>query len=135
MTSRDVTFTTTGRPTGMTTSFAVRKRFDGSVSLYSSCHHHCRPVTLMVTASAIRGAAVAPPTETLATSHTPRMATVATDAATTQRVMTTSDDGRMLRLRTAITRTTMTAANTTAVMKNISHHNHSMAAACGPAAS
>src|SRR5215203_41411 len=135
MTSRDVTFTTTGRPAGIRSSLALLNMFDGSESEYSSCHHHWRPVMFIVIASAICGDAVARPTDTLATSHTNSTTTVVPAAAVTQRAMTMSDDCLALFRLTARTSITMTTVNTATAMPKISHHSDSMAPACGPAAS
>src|SRR5690606_29913897 len=50
ITSADRVLIRTGRPTGMCSSLAVRRRRAGMVSSYSVSHHHWCPVTTMLSA-------------------------------------------------------------------------------------
>src|SRR5688572_14090232 len=89
---------------------------------------------LIVSASDICGEDVARATDTLITSHAKRIATVAADAAATHRPIMISDEGRLLRRLTAHASAAITRTKTAREMKKMTHHSHSMAAACGPAA-
>src|SRR4051812_8901259 len=83
MTSCEVTFNTTGRPTGMCSSLAVRKRWLGIAASYSASHHHWWPIRLITTAASWRGDAIARPVNTVATSSTNKITTVAPTASVT----------------------------------------------------
>src|SRR4051812_30390757 len=83
MTSRDVTFSTTGRLSGTWISFAVCIRCEGTASSYSISHHHWWPMTLMVTALEACSDVMVRPVHTLETRRPSSMTTVRATAVVT----------------------------------------------------
>src|SRR3954464_6644629 len=87
ITSTDVTFNTTGRPTGMCSSLAVLNCSDGVPLSYSASHHHWCPVSLMVTALDAPSDATARLVHTLAIRSPSSVTTVAATATPTTTVI------------------------------------------------
>src|SRR3954467_4730537 len=90
ITSTDVTFNTTGRPTGMCSSLAVLNCSDAVPLSYSASHHHWCPVSLIVTALDAPREATARLVHTLAISRPRSVTTVAATATPTTTVIEAS---------------------------------------------